>query len=194
MQNIVYLKYPVMLVFLIISFLFIRKSCPNYLDVAIEPSKAVQKIVKSPFNKFNPLKYHASLCFPTIKNKNGPKRILQFCGGTFIKVYKVLTAAHCVHDGNQKKIKSHDLVVVHGSMDVFASSGNVYNVKEIIVHPKYDPTGLLQQYDVALLILAENATEINSSDCVGIAGSTPFEDTVGIFSGFGKFYDVSNIF
>lgn len=163
----------------------------DFLEDTIDPSKAVLKISKSPFNTFNPLKYFASLCKPTIKRKNDTKRIFQFCGGTFLKAHKVLTAAHCVYDKNDNKLKLYDLVVVHGSLDVFGTNGTIYNIKEIIVHSKFNPNGVLLQYDMAILILDRNVTGMSESDFVRVAGSTPHDGTVGMFSGFGRLYNVN---
>ncbi|QWC85356.1 serine protease [Nocardioidaceae bacterium] len=69
-----------------------------------------------------------------------------FCGGTAIKRFWVLTAAHCVEDTSPG-----DLQAVTGRTVLSRGDGHVIGVRRIIVHPAYARRGT----DVALLRVAE---------------------------------------
>ena len=68
-----------------------------------------------------------------------------FCGGTAIKRFWVLTAAHCVVDSRRSEIRA----VTNRTVLSDQSDGFVRGIRRIIVHPAYETRGT----DVALLRL-----------------------------------------
>lgn len=78
----------------------------------------------------------------------------QFCGGTLIAPQWVLSAAHCMFDG-EDRIVPGDVTILAGAANL--NEGRRIAVAEIHVHEGYDHAAGTFDHDIALLRLAEPA-------------------------------------
>jgi hypothetical protein len=83
----------------------------------------------------------------------GHPEVSQFCGGTLIDAWWVLTAAHCV---TGQSYAATDIRVLLGNQDLAAGGGELRAVARVVVHPQYPRSGFASigsGYDLALLQL-----------------------------------------
>lgn len=91
----------------------------------------------------------------------------QFCGGTLVSPYHVVTAAHCVDDR-----VSSGLQVLVGTQTLKGRSGRRLNVTRVVIHPGWWETAT-SAYDAAVLELATPVTGIALATLANTEPTTP---------------------
>ncbi|XP_028156538.1 transmembrane protease serine 3-like [Ostrinia furnacalis] len=112
------------------------------------------------------------------------------CGGSLISNNRVITAAHCHHDG---VITAQSHTVVLGSNTIF-SGGVRQATTNIVMHPQWNPQTAAN--DIAVLRI-NNVAFTNVIQPIALPSgsqlSNSFENQIGIASGFGRTVDGANI-
>ncbi len=78
-----------------------------------------------------------------------------FCGGSFIGPGHVLTAAHCLYDGNGRAASASEIELQQGSVTLDGPDARRFAVRRIHIAPGYDPGRY--DHDIAILELAQEA-------------------------------------
>lgn len=79
----------------------------------------------------------------------------QLCGGTLIDSDKVLTAAHCVSG-----VDARNLQTATGRTVLDSGQGQVRNVSDLVVHPRFDAAVGTYEYDAAVITLKRPVSNI----------------------------------
>ncbi|MBT2363836.1 serine protease [Streptomyces sp. ISL-10] len=112
------------------------------------------------------------------RDRFGPTRAGQFCGGVVVAPTKVMTAAHCLSNAVLGKDVSavRDLRVISGRSKLDAGGGREIAVRSSRVSPAYEPN--TNSADLALLTLAEALPQASVLP-VAKAGEAVYETGTG---------------
>lgn len=98
--------------------------------------------------------------------------VAQFCGGTLVTARYVLTAAHCLAQGERGKISSitspKDIAIMVGSTNLLGKADRIL-VKRVVTHPRYVPGTSVN--DIALLELERAPTTESGAQRVTVVTS-----------------------
>jgi len=97
----------------------------------------------------------------------------QFCGGSIIDEYWILTAAHCLEGAMPNQIQ----VLAGSSSVVDINGGQLVDVAEIIMHPNYFDVGT--GYDIALLRLS-SPLDLSGNSARKIPYASPLDEQNGL--------------
>jgi hypothetical protein len=127
------------------------------------------------------------------------EKLVLLCGGSILDELHILTAAHCVFEGNlgeEKRTPVGDFEVIAGTSDLGggAATAQVRGVARLRVHPYFEPAlGVTGGDDVAVLELTEplNLEPLQPGSAVsaiplGAPGASPPEGAQVNLTGFGS--------
>jgi secreted trypsin-like serine protease len=154
--------------------------CSNAVVVDERPAESVQPIL----NGDPPSRpEHAAVVSLHNLFKQGQSWFVNpqiYCSGTLIAPRVVLTAGHCAAGKQASKV-----AVYVGNEPAVDITSHLYQVTEILVHPGYSSSSLLN--DIALLRLASDVTETAPVPHLPASSALSSSDVGGVlnFAGFG---------
>jgi secreted trypsin-like serine protease len=108
----------------------------------------------------------------------------QFCGGSILSSWEILTAAHCVDYGGDV-LTASDVEVLVGTATLSTTRATAVAVASITVHPDWDWT--TYENDVAVLRLAAPiALSPGVQEAIPLASSTVADGTSALITGWGN--------
>jgi secreted trypsin-like serine protease len=93
----------------------------------------------------------------------------QFCGGTLVDEYFVVTAAHCVTAGNGSVYRNRSIQILTGTQSL-NSGGTRRTIDQIVRHPRYNDNNA--NFDIAVIKLKTPATGIRTARLISKAQET----------------------
>ncbi|XP_070489969.1 uncharacterized protein [Chironomus tepperi] len=120
-----------------------------------------------------------------------------FCGGTLISNRKVLTAAHCIQDKQEKIPKSPgQFLILLGIHDLKTSIeiGRIpYAIQKVNIHPDWNPLTVSFDADIAVLVIERDITFNEYIQPICMPKSNINDIKTGLIVGYGKSEDEKKI-
>ena len=118
--------------------------------------------------------------FPYQVGLTAGDRGLVFCGGSIIGTSWIVTAAHCITDGNGPHVATSRLRAIAGTTNHMTRGGEVINIDRAIVHELYNANTNVN--DIALL---KTRNPITRGRAISLPGRGSNFSGTGVVSGWG---------
>lgn len=130
---------------------------PGPGDAVREPAPFSPRIIGGTPVPDGQYRFQAALLAQSFGNNDYQR---QFCGGSLITPFQVLTAAHCVEffGSGPDQVPLSDLRVVVGRTVLSSTEGQRRRVAAVAIHPRWDP--VTSSFDVAVITLSAAITGI----------------------------------